>query len=309
MEKLKLVVLGAGGFVGRETVRHAVDAGAHVTAVARSANAAFAGAHTIMADAANTQAWIESARGATAVIDLVQPALPSRVTRGTLRRMATYRAGLARTVADAIAKLPARERPVYVTVSGVAELVPDDAGRVSHRSRIADRPRGFGVIGASVAHAVASAGVTTIRAHLGTVYGPGKTFAERMVPGLRAGRFPVVGSGDNHVGLVHVSDAASALVHVARLGPMASATRWIITEGDELTLGQFIDGTAAALAAPRPRRIPRWMGALVLGAGLADELTKDARPDPSALVASGWSPRFPTAASGVAATLASLEEK
>jgi hypothetical protein len=51
------------------------------------------------------------------------------------------------------------------------------------------------------------------------------------------------------------------------------------------------------------------MGALVLGAGLADELTKDARPDSSALLASGWSPKFPTAAAGVAATLVSLEEK
>lgn len=308
MKDLNVVVLGAGGFIGRETVRYAVSAGVRATAVARSANGAIPGARTIVADASNTKEWIEAARGATAVIDLVQPALPNRVTRRTLQRFSEYRTSLARTVTGAIAALPSHERPVYVSVSGVAELQPDALGRISHQSRIADRPRGFGVIGASVAQAIASAGVTTTHAHLGTVYGPGKTFAERIVPGLRARRFPVVGNGQNRVGLVHVSDVASALVHLARLGPTASQHRWIITEGDELTLGQFIDHTAAALRVPRPRRIPRWIGALVLGAGLVDELTKDKLTDPSALIASGWSPKFPTIAAGVAATLAALEE-
>ena len=311
MDRTRIVVLGARGFLGAEVVRRATERGQAVTAVMRpSAHATPSndkpGLSIAFADAADTERWIDHARGAAAVIDLIQPALTGRITQATLDRAAEYRASLARRIGLALQQLPANERPRYVSVSGLAELEPTEAGVVSEQSTLRSRPTGFGVIGAAVAHALASIDIDTTYVHLGSVYGPGKVFAERILPAVRKGRFPIFGRGDNHMSLIHVTDAADALLHVASANG-ASATRWIVTDGAPMTLRDFVSTTAAAIGAPRPKHIPRWLGALVAGGGLVDQMTKDVSSDPSALVRAGWRPAFPNFAAGLAATLDALD--
>ena len=305
------VVLGASGFVGRETVRRAAEHGEPVFAISRStpndaSRLREANVHYVAGDAADPATWIDFARGTRAVIDLVQPTFPRRVTRAILRDAATYRSALAARVVNAIAALPSDERPVYVSVSGFAELAPDESGRVSERSRVIPRPRGFGVIGAAVGRAIVESNIPTIQIHLGSVYGPGKMFAERIVPAVRAGRFPVVGRGTNRVSLIHVADAARAITHIARMGDRATSVRWIVSDGGYVTLRDFVHETATALGAPRPKRVPRWLGALVSGHGLVDEVTKDVFADSSALTATGWRPIYSTFSVGLEATLREL---
>lgn len=311
MDRARIVVLGARGFLGAEVVRRAAERGQAITAVMRPSTHAAPpsdkpGLSIAFADAADTERWIDHARGAAAVIDLIQPALTGRITQSTLDRAAEYRASLARRIGLALQQLPANERPRYVSVSGLAELEPTASGLVSEQSRLRRRPTGFGVIGAAVAHTLSSIDIDTTYVHLGSVYGPGKVFAERILPAVRSGRFPIFGRGDNHMSLVHVTDAADALLHIAS-ATGASAERWIVTDGAPMTLRDFVNTTAAAIGAPRPRHIPRWLGALVAGGGLVDQMTKDVPSDPSALIRAGWRPAFPTFAAGLAATLEVLD--
>jgi 2-alkyl-3-oxoalkanoate reductase len=310
MDRTRIVVLGARGFLGAEVVRRAAERGQAVTAVMRPPTHTAPpsdnpGLSIAFADAADTEQWIDYARGAAAVIDLIQPALTGRITQSSLNRAAEYRASLARRIGLALQQIPSNERPRYLSVSGLAELEPTASGLVNEQSRLRSRPTGFGVIGAAVARALASIDIDTSFVHLGSVYGPGKVFAERILPAVRNGRFPIFGRGDNHMSLIHVTDAADALLHIASARG-ASADRWIVTDGAPMMLRDFVGTTAAAIGAPRPKHIPRWLGALVAGGGLVDQMTKDVPSDPSALVRAGWRPAFPTFAAGLAATLDAL---
>ncbi|MEP6494812.1 MAG: NAD-dependent epimerase/dehydratase family protein [bacterium] len=311
MEKT-MVVLGGGGFVGRETVDQAIAAGWRVRAVVRSREAAAtlqrAGAEVIIADASSPADWIHAAAGAQFVIDLIQPSALGRVGRRELAEMAKSRGNAAYAVTRALASLDAPQRPVYMTVSGTADLARDARGVVSDRSPLTSDPRGFAAIGLTVRDVVLSAHIDTTFVHLATVYGPGKTFASRIVPGLQRGRQPIFGRGTNRLPLVHVRDAARALVHLAEQ-PRAAVTgrSWIVADGGHATQAEFFRTTAELLGARAPRRLPEWAGRLIAGDGIIDELCKDVLADPSALLATGFQFLFPVLRDGVAASLRSMQ--
>lgn len=306
-----MIVLGGGGFVGRETVEQAIAARWRVRAVVRSRETATmlerAGAETIVADASAPTEWIHAAEGAHFVIDLIQPSVPGRLGRRQLADMATSRRTAAHAVTRALASLDASRRPVYMTVSGTADLARDAHGVVSDRSSLTRNPRGFAAIGLAVRDVVMAAQIDTTFVHLATVYGPGKTFATRIVPGLQRGRQPIFGSGENRLPLVHVLDAARALVHLASQPRVAITGRtWVVADGGHATQAEFFRTTAELLGARAPRRLPEWAGRLIAGDGIIDELCKDVLADPSALLATGFEPLFPVLRDGLTASLRSM---
>jgi nucleoside-diphosphate-sugar epimerase len=196
---------------------------------------------------------------------------------------------------------------LYVSVSGVADLVADQRGFISHASTLTSRPAGFGRIGLAARSAVRDSGINAAFVHLGTVYGPGKSFAERILPALERGRYPIFGGGENRIALVHVDDAARALVHIATSARAdAHDGSWIVVDQSTLTLGEFLTRTAAVIGGPQPRRMPRWVGSVLLGSGLMAELSKDVPSDSTRLASSGFVFRFPRFREGLVATLAAL---
>jgi nucleoside-diphosphate-sugar epimerase len=310
-QKASIVVLGAGGFLGTAAIDAAVEAGLSAIGVVRQATSEQrverGGGKAVRGDAANPESWISAAANAVAVIDLVQPTIPRRLGNRALTKIVSQRVNTTRAVVSALASLPAERRPLYVNVSGVAELVADQRGFISHTSTLTSQPAGFAKIGLAVRSVVSESGIDAAFVHLGTVYGPGKSFTERVFPALEKGRYPIFERGENRIALVHVDDAARALVHIAT-SPRAEARRasWIVVDQSALTLGAFLTQTAAAIGGPQPRHMPRWIGRVILGSGLIAELTKDKPSDSSRLTSSGFEFRFPHYKEGLAATLAIL---
>ena len=309
--RASVVVLGAGGFLGTAVVAAAVEAGLMPIGVVRNTSAAQSvekrGGIAVVGDAANPESWISAAANAVAVIDVVQPRIPRRLGNKHLEQIAAERAVTTRAAVGALKSLPAERRPLYASVSGVAELVKDARGVISHASTLTSRPVGFAKIGLAARAAVRDSGIDAAFVHLGTIYGPGKSFTERVLPALERGRYPIFGRGENRNALVHVDDAARALVHIATMSRSeARRGSWIVVDQSELTLGAFLTETAAALGGPRPRHMPRWLGRAILGSGLIPELLKDVPSDSSRLTSSGFVFRFPRLREGLAATLASL---
>ncbi len=309
MTRKRMMVLGGTGFVGREVVRHAAREGWAVTALGRS-EAALAelrtlGARAVEGDAGAPSGWVEEARGAAALVDLVQPALPGRIGLRQIRQMARRRLEVSRAYLRALAALPDGERPRVVSVSGVDDLAPDGRGAVSHRSPLRERPVGFGHIGLAVRREVDSAGLPATHVHLGTVYGPGKAFAERILPALERRRQPVLGDGSNRVALVHVVDAARALVHLAGLEG-ADGRSFVVADGAGTTQRELLEHAASLLGAPPPRRIPLWLASLAAGRVVVEVMARDLVPDPSALLETGFAFRFPSHHAGMAATVEAL---
>jgi nucleoside-diphosphate-sugar epimerase len=306
-------MIGGTGFIGRAVVSEALERGFQVRALARSESAASslrsAGAEPVRGDA-QKPSWIEQARGADVLIDLVQPSLPKRMSRRAMRGVAAERTVATAAVLAALERLPGGERPVYFSISGADDLDPDGRGVISHESALRSGDSGFAVIGVPVRRLVEGSGVEAAFVHFGVmVYGPGKSFADIYVKGLRKGRAAVIGAGENRLPLTHVSDAARALVHLAglRRGELAGST-FLAADGSDTTQGQLFDQTAELMGVKRPRRVPAAIAGLVGGPVAAEAMTFDAHADNSALIESGFKFRYPSPREGLPPTLEELGE-
>ena len=310
--KKRLFLLGATGFIGRRVLSQATAAGWLVRALVRSAEAArelsALGAEVAVGAVEDPASWRGLLAGSDVAIDLVQPALPARLGTGVMRRIARKRVAFTQVLLDELRALPERERPLLASVSGLDDLLPDASGRVDDGAPLRARAVGFARIGLPVRALVAAAGVDAVYLHLGTVYGPGKSFAEKILPGLAAGKLPVIGDGQNRTPLVHVEDAARALVHVVSQPRAAIVGRTIVVaDGTATTQNQLFGETATLLGARAPRHVPRWLAALLVGRVLVETMSRDVWAEPLWLRASGFRFQHQDFRAGMAETVRSLD--
>jgi len=307
-----MFILGGTGFIGHEVVIQAGQTGWHVKALVRSEEGANKlqqiGAHPIVGDISRPETWIAEARGSTALIDLTQPKFPKRLSRSAMKALSTARQAMTRATLEALQRLPAQERPIFFSVSGADDLQPDAQVTISERSPLCSHPRGFAHIGIPVRRLVEASGIEATYVYFGNlVYGPGKVFADQYITGLKQGSARILGKGMNRLPLVHVTDAARALVHLAGL-PRTELTgrTFIVMDGADTTQRELLDDTAAFMGVKRPGAVPAWLAALIAGSIAVETITLDAHADPSALLAKGFQFRYPSHQQGVPATLEAL---
>src|SRR5215471_11036629 len=244
-----LFILGGTGFNGHETIIQALQAEWQVKALARSEEGTSMlrqmGAHPVMGDMYQPQAWISEAQGATALIDLTQAKLPRRISRSAMKSLSRERQAMMRSLLDAFKSVSAQERPIFFSISSADDLEPDTHGVLSQDSRPTTSPHGFGYIGVPVRKLVEESGLDTTYIYLGSlVYGPGKIFADIFVTGLKKGSAHVVGKGTNRPSLVHVTDAARAIVHLAGLPRKAIVDhQFMVMDGAGTTQRELINDT------------------------------------------------------------------
>jgi len=309
--KPELFVLGGNGFVGRAVVQEALARGFRVKTLvrdrARASELASAGAVLIQGDAASPEEWIGEVANSKVLIDLVQPELHSRIGLTQIRKIAILRVTDTRRLLAALESIPPEERPLLMSVSGLDDLIPDAEGRVGDDSPLRDSPIGFGHVGVPVRRVIERSGLACTYIYLATVYGPGKAFAKRIFPQLAAGTFRIAGSGRNRMPLVHLEDAARALVHIAEQPQdRLSGRSHVIADGSEATLRDFAGSAAELLGAPPPRTVPLWLGRLVLGRILCETVTRDIGASPAALLRSGFQFRYRSCAEGLPSVLQQL---
>jgi len=307
-----LFILGGTGFIGHATVIQAVQAGWQVKALVRSEEGANklrqVGAHPVIGDISQPTGWIAEVRGSTVLIDLTQPKFPRRLSRSAIQSLSADRQNMTRTTLEALQRLPAQERPIFFSISGADDLQPDAQGTISERSPLRTRPQGFAHIGIPVRRLVEASGVETTYIYFGNlVYGPGKVFADQYINGLKRGSARIIGKGTNRLPLLHVTDAARALVHLAGLPRTELAGRtYIAMDGADTTQRELLVDTAAFMGVKRPGAVPAWLATLVAGSIAVETITLDAHADPSALLTAGFRFRYPSHREGVPAALAAL---
>ncbi len=306
-----LFVLGGTGFIGREVVSEAVAAGFEVRALARSdasvAALSAAGARAIRGDAATPSEWADQMRGADVLVDLLQPTFPKRLGGRAVAAIVRERIAFSQALGRELVALPEGERPLWLYISGADDLEPA-GGVVSHASDLRHELRGFARIGVPILHAVEGTGADITRIYFGVmVYGPGKAFAEHFVDALKKGRARVIGKGDNRLPIVHVTDAARALVHLAGLPREQLAGKvYVAADGADATGRELMSETARLMGRKPPGSAPTPIVALIAGRAAAEAMTFDAHVDNSALTESGFTYRYPSYREGVRQTLADL---
>jgi len=312
MERTRLFVIGGAGFVGREVIRAAVARGWEVMALARSAERAAEltaiGATPVRGDAVAPGAWIAAARCAAALVDLAQPELPPRIGVRDIEAVSRVRKAMMRDLLDALRRLAPEERPLLLSVSGVDDLAPDARGRVDDGSPLRTTPTGFSHVGVPVRRLVEASGVAAAFLHLGTVYGPGKSFAASIFPRLARGRMLLPRPARNRLPLIHVEDAGRAIVHLAALGAGRIAGHsWILADETGGTrLCDLFDLAAEEMGVAPPRRAPSWLLSIALGRILFETLARDVEARPSGLLATGFRFKYPTVREGLPPTLRAL---
>lgn len=139
----------------------------------------------------------------------------------------------------------------------------------------------------------------------GGFYGPGTSLGPgpegTMVDAIRERKMPLVGDGGGVWSFIHIEDAADATVRA-----IEGEGRGIynIVDDEPATVAQWLPAAAAAVGAPAPRRVPRWLARLVAGEAATVMMTDAVgASNAKAKRELGWRPAHPTWRDGFATAL------
>ena len=292
---MRILVVGASGVIGTRLVPQLTERGHQVTGTSRSAAKAgylrSLGAEPAVLDAldgAAVRATVAAARPDAIIYqatDLSAIAFSRNMDRafgptnrlrttGTDNLLAAARdAGVPRFITQSFA-------PFRYAHGGA--LVKDE------NDPLAEPPAAAREMFAAMAHldaAVTGAGGTVLR--YGGFYG----VEDSMVKAVRKRQFPLVGDGRGMMSFIHLDDAASATV--LALDADAPAV-YNVTDDEPAPMRDWLPALAAALGARPPRRVPGWLGRLLMGGTMSMLTEARGASNAKAKKELGWTPRYPS---------------
>ena len=313
---MRVFVAGATGAVGRRLVLLLVADAHDVVATTRSPDKAAGlrseGAEPVVLDVLDREAVLAALREARPEVVVHQATALSRFA-GNLRRFddefaltnrlrtegtdhllaAAQEADGRRFVAQSFAGWP------YARTGGPmkSEDDPLDPSPPSNASRTLQAIRHLetAVLGAK--------DLDGIVLRYGGFYGPGTPFdpSGDLLVAVRRRRFPIVGDGTGMVSLVHIDDVAQATRAAIERGRPGL---YNVVDDDPVPFSEFLSALAAMLGAKPPRRVPVWLGRLVVGdQGVSMMTAVRGASNAKAKRELGWQPRYPSWRQGFAEML------
>jgi nucleoside-diphosphate-sugar epimerase len=295
---VRVFLTGATGVIGRHAVPALLADGHVVVGAVRSDDAAAAlaalGGEPLQVDLFEAPAVSAAVVGADALIHFAT-AIPPLAAMRDLSAWALndrLRTEAARTLVDA-----ALAAGVPTFVQQALTFVYADGGDAWLDEDAPVDPPWVVTESALVAEAeverFAAAGGRGIVLRLGRLYGPGDASAE-LVGATAVRKLPVIGRGTNYVSSLHAADAGAAVAAALH----APAGTYNVVDDHPVTAKEHTTSLAAAIGAPRPRHVPRWL-ARGLGGDMVRMLIRSQRVSNRRFAeATGWSPSFPDVRAG-----------
>jgi nucleoside-diphosphate-sugar epimerase len=297
---MKVFLTGGTGAIGRPTVPRLVAAGHEVTAVARGpekrAQVEAAGATGVAVDLFDAEAVREAVAGHEAVVHLATN-IPSSARMARRSAWATndrLRSEASAHLVEAALATGARR---YLQES-VGFVYPDSGDRWIDADDTSPLPYPA-VASALVAEAHAQRftdrGGTGVVMRFGMFYGRGLAHTDALLRMARWGLAFSAGGSGRFLSSIHVDDAAAAVV--AALAVPAGI--YDVVDDEPLTSARYAAALAAAAGRRRYLRVP---GRLVrLGGAQVEAFRRSQRISNRRFRdATGWAPRWPDAAQGLA---------
>jgi nucleoside-diphosphate-sugar epimerase len=304
----RILLAGATGAVGQHLLPKLIDAGHEVVALTRTPSKAAAlraaGALAVVADALDREAIHGAVLGAepeVVVHQMTALAGPTDLkhfdrtfaqtnalrTAGTRHLLDAARAaGTRRFIAQSFTGWP------FARTGGPVkdEDAPLDPAppRAQQESLAAIRELEALVTGAD-------AGVEGVVLRYGGFYGPGTSLSAdgEVTELVRRRRLPVVGDGRGLSSFTHIDDAAGGVL--ATLAPGGPEGVFAIVDDEPAPAAEWIPALAAAVGAPPPRHVPRWVGRLAAGeVGVTMMTASRGASNERAAQVLGWTPRWPS---------------
>jgi nucleoside-diphosphate-sugar epimerase len=311
---MRVFVAGATGAIGRRLVPMLVEAGHDVTGMTRSDSKVDAlrgaAAEPVVCDALDADAVRDAVAAAAPEVVVHQlTAIPHALNP---RRMADdfaatnrLRSEGTRHLADAARSAGARR----LVAQGVAFAYAPYGGwmKTEDDELYVDAPAPFdstfGALHTLETAVLGTDGLEGVVLRYGYFYGPGTSFAaDGSIAGeVRARRFPIGGRGTGRWSFIHIDDAARATVAAVEGGPPGA---YNVVDDEPAPVSEWLPVYAAALGAPRPRRLPAWLVRLAAGRYAVYGMTQ-ARGASNARARErlGWTPRLASWRQGFAESL------
>ena len=294
----KIFVAGATGVLGYRAVRDLVHAGHDVTGVARSDTKAALlrdlGATPARIDPFDAAALNEAARGRDVVMNLAThiPAPTKAAFPSAWKENDRIRSELSNLLVDAALAGGAGR---YVQES-IAFTYSDLGDRLIDEDVPLDTPKRVGAVrdAEDAAARFASNGGVGVVLRFGMFYAADTTHTDTQLKMAQRGIAPFPGSLRNYVSLIHLDDAASAVV--ASLEVPSGV--YNVVDDEPLTRGEVGDVFADVLGRERMRSVPK---ALVAAGGAALRMMARSQrvSNERFKKASGWEPRFASGRDGI----------
>jgi nucleoside-diphosphate-sugar epimerase len=314
---VKIFVAGATGALGRQLLPKLAERGHEVTGMTRSPSKQDLlrelGARPVVADALDPESVaLAVAEAEPEVIVHQLTAIPAALdmrhfaramaqtnrlrTEGTDHLLAAARAvGARRFVAQSFAPaiFDRAGAPVKSEADPVDENPPSQmrstVAAIRHLERAVTR----------------TAGVEGVVLRYGGFYGPGTSISLGpegvMVEAIRERKLPLVGDGGGVWSFIHIGDAADATVDAVE-GEGRGV--YNVVDDEPATVSQWLPAAAAAVGAPAPRKIPRWLARLLAGEAATMLMTEAVgASNAKAKRELGWTPRHATWRDGFATGL------
>ena len=298
---MRIFIAGATGVLGRRLVRQLRAHGHEVVGLARTPDGEqlvrASGGESRRADLFDPEALARAAEGsevivhaATAIPVKDRPSSADWDLNDRIRRDGT------RALTAAAAMVGAR---LYVQQSIAWVARPPDGTFFDEDSpSYPDRITQSALDGEQIAREAGERqGFAVAVPRLGGFYGADAAHTRRLGAALAARRLPIVGRGDALWPMLHLDDAAGAVVTIVEAG---RGGLWHVTDDQPATVAEVLTYFAARLGAPPPRRVPVWLARLVAGQHAVDFLTRSINTSNARFRREvGWSPRFPTYREGL----------
>jgi nucleoside-diphosphate-sugar epimerase len=308
---MKIFVAGATGVMGKQLVPRLVAAGHEVVGMTRSQSKQAAlrelGASSVVADALDPEQVAAAVAGAQPEVIVHQltaiAALDPRHfdrdfaqtnrlrTEGTDHLLSAGRAvGVRRFLAQSYTSWP------YARIGGPIKTEADPLDPAPAREMRQSL--------AAIRHledAVTSADWTEgLVLRYGAFYGPGTSLSAGgdQVEMVRKRKFPLVGNGAGVWSFLHIADAAEATVAAVEHGERGI---YNVVDDDPAPVAEWLPALADELGAPKPWRVPRFVGRLFAGEAGAVMMTEmRGASNAKAKRELGWRPGHPSWRQGFA---------
>jgi nucleoside-diphosphate-sugar epimerase len=300
---MKVFVAGATGVVGRRAVALLVAAGHEVTGVARSpekaALVASLGATPVAVDLFDPGAVRDAVAGHDVVVNLATkiPPVSRSMRRSAWAENDRIRSEASRNLADAALAAGAAR---YVQESIAFAYADGGDAWLDEDTPLDPAPYAESLRHAEAAAAdVTAAGASGVVLRFGMFYGAGSAHTDLFLRTAGAGLSPFIGRGRSYLSLVHLDDAASAVVAAL------TAPAGVYNVVDDSPLPRRDHARALAAALRRRRLIASPSAPLRLGGSTTEMLTRSHRVGNRRFrEATGWAPRYATPADGWAQVVA-----
>lgn len=303
---MRVFIAGATGVLGKRVVKGLIERGHRVTGLARSREneeiLASMGAESVRADIFNRDPMVRHVAGHDAVLHLAT-SIPKK-NRPFRKDWAVNDLLRTKGAENLIHASLAKEVKVYVQESIVHLYGHRNGAEVDERTPLAGGVpfslRSALVMEKMIRRAVEELGLPAIVLRFGGFYGSDAHNSRTMIDGVRKGRMPVIGKGDAVWNLIHLDDAASAVVLAVERHEGNTGRVFNIADDRPVTMRELLETIAEMTGSKRPRSVPVWLARLAAGKDALGFLSISVRAsNRAARKALGWEPRYPTLREGL----------